>query len=167
MILGMGSAAMSRSLPWIQKYGFEKYQGWVMPTKRALEAGIKVAWEGEGGVSNGLFSLMTPFITRRNKQGLIIAADQAVDRNTVLKMATAWGSEYLMKEDELGSLEPGKYADLLVLNQDYFSVPVEELDHTYPLLTVMGGEIRYLRTEYAQELGMEPVGYQLRYSWER
>ncbi len=167
MILGMGSAALSRSLPWIQKYGFEKYQGWVMPTKRALDYGIKVAWEGEGGVGNGLFSLMTPFITRRNKQGLIIAADQAVDRNTVLKMATAWGSEYLMKEDELGSLEVGKSGDLLVLNQDWFTVPEEDLDHTYPLLTVMGGEIRYLRDEFAQELGMESVGYQLRYNFER
>jgi predicted amidohydrolase YtcJ len=167
MMLGMGSAALSRSLPWIQKYGFEKYQGWVMPTKRALDYGIKVAWEGEGGVSNGLFSLMTPFITRRNRQGVIIAADQAVDRNTVLKMATAWGSEYLMKEDELGSLELGKSGDLLVLNQDWFTVPEEDLDRTYPLLTVMGGEIRYLRDEFAQELGMEPVGYQLRYNFER
>jgi len=167
MMLGMGSAALSRSLPWIQKYGFEKYQGWVMPTKRALDYGIKVAWEGEGGVSNGLFSLMTPFITRRNQQGVIIAADQAVDRNTVLKMATAWGSEYLMKEDELGSLELGKSGDLLVLNQDWFTVPEEDLDRTYPLLTVMGGEIRYLRDEFAQELGMEPVGYQLRYNFER
>ena len=167
MMLGMGSAALSRSLPWIQKYGFEKYQGWVMPTKRALDYGIKVAWEGEGGVSNGLFSLMTPFITRRNRQGVIIAADQAVDRNTVLKMATAWGSEYLLKEDDLGSLELGKSADLLVLNQDWFTVPEEDLDHTYPLLTVMGGEIRYLRDEFAQELDMEPVGYQLRYNFER
>ena len=167
MMLGMGSAALSRSLPWIQKYGFEKYQGWVMPTKRALDYGIKVAWEGEGGVSNGLFSLMTPFITRKNRQGLIIAADQAVDRNTVLKMATAWGSEYMMKEDELGSLELGKSADLLVLNQDWFTVPEEDLDRTYPLLTVMGGEIRYLRDEFAQELGMEPVGYQLRYRFEQ
>lgn len=166
MILGMGSAALSRSLPWIQKYGFEKYQGWVMPTKRALDAGIKVAWEGEGGVDNGLFSLMVPFITRKNKQGLTIAADQAVDRNTVLKMATAWGSEYLLKEDELGSLELGKSADLLVLNHDWFTVPEEDLDHTFPLLTVMGGEIRYLRDEFAQELGMDPVGYQIRYSFE-
>jgi predicted amidohydrolase YtcJ len=167
MILGMGSAALSRSLPWIQKYGFEKYQGWVMPTKRALDAGIKVAWEGEGGVANGLFSLMTPFITRENKQGVIVAADQAIDRNTLLKMATAWGSEYLMKEDDLGSLELGKSADLLVLNQDWFTAPQEDLDQTYPLLTVMGGEIRYLRDEFAQELNMEPVGYQLRYNFER
>ena len=167
MILAMGSAAMSRSLPWIQKYGFEKYQGWVMPTKRALDGGIKVAWEGEGGVGNGLFSLMTPFITRRNRQGLIIAADQAIDRNTVLKMATTWGSEYLMKEDELGSLELGKAADLLVLNQDWFTAPQEDLDRTYPLLTLMGGEIRYLRDEFAQELGMEPVGYQIRYNFEQ
>ena len=167
MFLGMGSAALSRSLPWIEKYGFEKYQGWVMPTKRALDAGIKVAWEGEGGVSNGLFSLMTPFITRKNRQGVIIAADQAIDRNTALKMATAWGSEYLLKEDELGSLEPGKYADFLILNQDYFTVPLEQLDRTYPLMTVMGGVIRYLREEFAQELSMDPVGLQLRYSFER
>ena len=167
MFLAMGSAAMSRSLPWIEKYGFEKYQGWVMPAKRALDGGIKVAWEGEGGVGNGLFSLMTPFITRRNRQGLIIAADQAVHRNTVLKMATTWGSEYLMKEDELGSLELGKAADLLVLNQDWFTAPQEDLDRTYPLLTLMGGEIRYLRDEFAQELGMEPVGYQLRYNFEQ
>ena len=167
MMLGMGSAALSRSLPWIQKYGFEKYQGWVMPTKRALDGGIKVAWEGEGGVDNGLFSLMTPFITRRNRQGLIIAADQAIHRNTVLKMATAWGSEYLLKEDELGSLELGKAADLLVLNQDWFTAPQEDLDRTYPLLTLMGGEIRYLRDEFAQELGMEPVGYQIHYNFEQ
>ena len=58
----------------------------------------------------------------------------------MLKMATAWGSEYLMKEDELGSLELGKAADLLVLNQDWFNVPQEDLDRTYPLLTLMGGE---------------------------
>ena len=72
-----------------------------------------------------------------------------------------------MKEDELGSLEVGKSGDLLVLNQDWFTVPEEDLDHTYPLLTVMGGEIRYLRDEFAQELGMESVGHQLRYSFER
>ncbi|MDA2934239.1 amidohydrolase family protein, partial [Acidobacteria bacterium AH-259-D05] len=157
MILSMGAGSMSRSLPWIQKWGFERYQGWVVPTKRALDAGIKVAWEGEGGVNNGLFALMTPFITRKNRQGVIIAPDQAVDRNTVLKMATAWGSEFLLKEDELGSLEPGKFADFLVLNQDYFTVPLGQLDRTYPLMTVMGGKIRYLREEFAKELGMAPV----------
>ncbi len=35
----------------------------------------------------------------------------------MLKMATAWGSEFMMKEDALGSLEPGKFADFLILNQ--------------------------------------------------
>ena len=45
-------------------------------------------------------------------------------------------------------------------------MPEEDLNHTFPLLTVMGGEIRYLRDEFAQELGMDPVGYQIRYSFE-
>ena len=33
-------------------------------------------------------------------------------------------------------------------------------------MTVMDGKIRYLREEFAQELGRDPVGLQLRYSWE-
>ena len=167
MILSMGSQSMSRSLPWIEKYGFEKYQNWVVPVKRTLAAGIKVAWEGEGGYKDGAFSMIAPFITRRNKQGKLVAPDQALDRNTVLKMATAWGSEFLLKEDLLGSLEPGKLADFLVLNQDYFTVPVEQIERTYPVMTVLGGKILFVREEFAKTLGVAPVGRQIRYSWEK
>lgn len=167
MMLSMASQSMSRSLPWIEKYGFEKYQNWVVPVKRTLEAGIKVAWEGEGGYRDGAFSMFAPFITRKNAQGVVIAPDQALDRNTVMKMATAWGSEFLLKEDVLGSLEVGKYADFLVLNQDYFTVPVEQIERTYPLMTVVGGKFIFIRTEFAKELDMEPVGKQVRYSWEK
>jgi predicted amidohydrolase YtcJ len=166
MMLAMDTGSMSRSLPWIQKYGFEKYQGWVVPVKRTLDSGIKVAWEGEGSWRNGAFSLMTGFMTRKNKQGVIVGADQALDRVSVLKMATAWGSEYMIKEDKLGSLEVGKLADFLVLNQDYFTIPIEQIDKTYPLMTVVGGQVRYLRDEFASEVGEAPVGAQLRYSFE-
>ena len=165
MILAMDVGGMSRTYPWVQKYGFERYQSWVVPVKRTLEAGVKVAWEA-GGTRGGLFATLTPFITRKNRQGVVVAPDQALDRNTVLKMATVWASEFMLKEDVIGSLEPDKFADFLVLNQDYFTVPLEQMDRTYPLMTVMGGKIRYLRDEFAQELGQEPLGLQLRYRWE-
>jgi len=125
-----------------------------------------VAWEGEGSWRNGAFSLMTGFMTRKNKQGVIVGPDQALDRVSVLKMATAWGSEYMLKEDKLGSLEVGKLADFLVLNQDYFTIPIEQIDVTYPLMTVVGGQVRYLRDEFASEVGEAPVGAQLRYTFE-
>lgn len=166
MIMSMDTSSMSRSLPWIVKYGWEKYQGWVVPVKRVLEAGIKVAWHGEGAGKEGLFSKFIGFLTRKTQQGVYINRDQAIDRNTLLKMATNWGSEFLLKEKELGSLEPGKFADFLILNQDYFSVPLEQFDKTFPLMTVVGGKIVFLRSEFANDLGMEPVGAQIRYSFE-
>jgi predicted amidohydrolase YtcJ len=166
MMLSMASQSMSRSYPWIQKYGLEKFQKWVVPVKDAIEAGIKVAWEGEGGYKDGPFSMIAPFLTRKNHQGAQVNPNQALDRNTVIKMATAWGSEFLLKEDKLGSIERGKLADFLILNQDYFSVPLEQVELTYPLMTVLGGKIVFLRTEFAKEIGLAPVGKQVRYNFE-
>jgi len=167
MMLSMASQSMSRSYPWIQKYGMEKFEKWVVPVKRTLESGIKVAWEGEGGYKDGAFSMIAPFLTRINEQGAQVGADQALDRNTVIKMATAWGSEFLLKEDKLGSLQAGKLADFLILNQDYFTVPLAQVEKTHPLMTVISGKVVFLRTEFAKELGMEPVGKQVRYTFEK
>ena len=55
--------------------------------------------------------------------GKVYAGREKIDRVTALKMATVWASEYVLKEKVLGSLEPGKLGDLLVLNRDYFTVP--------------------------------------------
>ncbi|HEX9270840.1 MAG TPA: amidohydrolase family protein, partial [Candidatus Binatia bacterium] len=47
------------------------------------------------------------------------------------------------REKVLGSLERGKYADLLVLNSDYFTVPEREIRKIKPMLTMVGGKIVY------------------------
>ncbi|MCH7978629.1 MAG: amidohydrolase family protein, partial [Acidobacteria bacterium] len=41
----------------------------------------------------------------------------------MMKMMTSWPARFVLKEDVLGPLEPGKFADILVLNKDYFTVP--------------------------------------------
>jgi predicted amidohydrolase YtcJ len=43
----------------------------------------------------------------------------------------------------LGSLAPGKYADLLVLDRDYLTVPSDEIKDIKPVLTMVGGKIVY------------------------
>ena len=78
-------------------------------------------------------------------------------------MATTWGSEFVLKEDEIGSLEKGKLADLLVLNKDYFTVPLEEIGGIYPLMTMVGGKVVVLRPEFAREISRDPVGPELRF----
>jgi len=89
-------------------------------------------------------------------------AQEGIDRVTLMKMATTFGSYYVMKEKELGSLEPGKFADFAVLTGDYFTVPQEEIPvASRPLMTVVGGKTVVLRAELAQELGISSVGPQI------
>ena len=83
-----------------------------------------------------------------------------------MKMATTWASEFMLIEDKVGSLEPGKLADIVVLSQDWFRAPIEELDRTHALMTVVGGKIITLREDFARELGRQPIGFQIRYAWE-
>jgi predicted amidohydrolase YtcJ len=46
-------------------------------------------------------------------------------------------------EDRLGTLEPGKEADLVVLSQDIFTVAHESIGRTKPVMTMVGGKIVY------------------------
>lgn len=82
-----------------------------------------------------------------------------------MKMMTSWPARFVLKEDVLGTLEPGKFADILVLNGDYFTVPVEELKDIIPFMTIVGGKIRVLRSEFAQELGRSSIGPQLEFQY--
>jgi predicted amidohydrolase YtcJ len=54
---------------------------------------------------------------------------------------TAAYAEYT--EDTKGTLEPGKLADLAVLSQDIFRVPLEDLPKTESVMTIVGGKIAY------------------------
>ena len=60
---------------------------------------------------------------------------------TAMKMATTWASEYMMAEDTVGTLEPGKYADFAVLDRDYFTIPVDDILNISNVMTGLSGEI--------------------------
>jgi predicted amidohydrolase YtcJ len=47
------------------------------------------------------------------------------------------------EEDQIGTIEPGKLADLVVLSDDYFTVPDEKLKKIRSVLTVVGGTIMH------------------------
>ena len=166
VILSCGGNVLSRSYPWLQRYSPE-YANRIAPIRSAIEGGVMVVYEDESGVrgnvSASYFRDASGFLTRKNEQGQPVAPEEAIDRNTLLKMMTSWPARYVLNEDVLGTLEPGKFADVLVLNQDYFSVPVEELPNTHPLLTIVGGKIIVLREEFAQELGRPAIGPQIEF----
>ena len=56
----------------------------------------------------------------KNARGEVINAGQTLDRTAALKLYTAANGWFLGEEGDLGTIEPGKYADLAVLSADYF-----------------------------------------------
>jgi predicted amidohydrolase YtcJ len=68
---------------------------------------------------------------------------QSVTREQALIAHTRSNALFVFQENNLGSLAPGKYADLLVLDRDYFAVPAAQIKDIKPLLTMVGGKVVY------------------------
>ena len=58
-----------------------------------------------------------------------------------LKSYTRWAARQVFLESKIGSLEIGKYADLVVRDRNLLDVPTEELKEMSALLTLMNGEV--------------------------
>jgi hypothetical protein len=80
-------------------------------------------------------------VTGINSFGARVNADQQITRQEALRLFTRDNSWFLRMEDKVGTIEPGKLADLVVLNRDYFAVPEAEIRQIRAVLTVVNGRI--------------------------
>ena len=137
----------------------------MIPRKSLYDAGIMNSVEIDRPISEytnlTYFHVLYSGITRKDQDGQVIAPQQAVSREAMLKAATLWAAYGVKREKMLGSLEPGKWADLIVLNRDYLTVPVEEIPQLLVLMTMVGGEMVHLVPSLSSEWGMEPTGAQV------
>jgi predicted amidohydrolase YtcJ len=81
------------------------------------------------------------FITRKLPDGKSFSPQQTLSREQALYAMIMNPARAAFEEDVLGSIEPGKYADLVLLSNDLLSVPEEEILNTRVLLTLLGGEV--------------------------
>jgi predicted amidohydrolase YtcJ len=81
--------------------------------------------------------------TGLNARQVLINGSQKITRQEVLRLYTADNGWFLREEQQIGSIEPGKLADMVVLSDDYFVVPDEALKKMRSVLTVVGGNIVY------------------------
>jgi predicted amidohydrolase YtcJ len=131
--------------------------GSIQPVKDLVSAGLNVHFEGGNPDLPPLWRVAR-FVTRvdryetrsersrRNLKGGKPAprtwgANQAVDRRQALRMVTIAAAKFISEEKLLGSIEPGKYADLVVLSGDYMAVPDAEIDTLEPVMTIVGGQV--------------------------
>jgi predicted amidohydrolase YtcJ len=131
----------------------------IQPVKDLVAAGIPVHFEGGSPDKPPLWRIerfvtrVARYATRSERAQRAAAAgndrmrvwgkDQAVDRKQALRMVTMAPAFFLSEDKMLGSIEKGKYADLVVLNGDYMAVPDDRLDELEPVMTVVGGRIAY------------------------
>jgi predicted amidohydrolase YtcJ len=73
--------------------------------------------------------------------GALAQGEAIDDLLAVVKIHTINAAAQLHHEREIGSLEVGKQADLVVLSQNLFKVPTEQISETRVLLTMMGGRV--------------------------
>ena len=62
-------------------------------------------------------------------------------REEALRSFTSWNAYASHQEGSLGTLEPGKLADLVVLSDDLFTCAEERIKDITPVLTLVGGEV--------------------------
>lgn len=80
-------------------------------------------------------------------------ADPALSRAEVLRSITLNAAEQLKLDAVVGSVEVGKFADLIVLDKNFIQVPEEELGRNDVLLTLVGGKVVWARAPF---LGLAP-----------
>jgi len=82
-------------------------------------------------------------ITRKTEAGLILNPDERLTRAQALRLYTINNAYLHHEEKEKGSLETGKLADLIVIDRDYLTCPVEDIAGTRVLMTMVGGQVVY------------------------
>ncbi|MBI3896367.1 MAG: amidohydrolase family protein [Acidobacteria bacterium] len=141
-----------------KQYGLE-YTNWVVPRKSVTEAGIMNTFEIDRPLPHKIFFFITKGMNRYNdRDQQVYGPAERTDRITQLKALTVWGGYYVMREHLMGTLEPGRFADFIVLDRDLLTVPEAEIPQTQVLMTVVGGKTVHLGSVLAREAGMQPVG---------
>ena len=165
--LNFQATQFSQAIPYVMNHFGEDYLPWVMPVKSLVKAGVKVVFGTDSHIGrlteqqerffNDLGSYFPhrdsvwPWVgtwVTRELHGKVWQPEERIDRVTALKGWTVNAAAYLLREKDLGSLEPGKRADLIVLDRDYFSVPEGEIKDIQTLMTILGGNVVYSASDF-------------------
>lgn len=149
----MWNAGLSRGEDmFMAQYG-ESWMGKMQPVKDLLAAGLNVHLEG-GSANRAALWRIERYVTRtagyrprserpagRTPAMRTWSPEQAIDRQQALRMVTINAARFISEERMLGSIERGKYADMVVLNGDYLGVPADRIDELEPVMTIVGGKV--------------------------
>jgi hypothetical protein len=107
-----------------------------MPIKTLYDAGARITLSSDWDVSS-----LSPFVAIQNA---LTRGDQSMPSLDAVIRAYTIDNAYLMRqEQQTGSIQLGKYGDLVMVDQNIFNVPVSEIGKTKVLYTILSGEVIY------------------------
>ncbi len=71
-------------------------------------------------------------------------------------MLTINGAYAAHQENVIGSLKPGKYADIVILSANPLTTPVGQIPNIYVVMTMVGGEVKYCAPDQQDVCGTVP-----------
>jgi predicted amidohydrolase YtcJ len=144
----LGMSAQLHSRPLIQGALMHKVHGekaWDMPPfRRVQDSGIHwgLGSDATAVTPSNPFYTLSFAVTGRMIGGQHVNR-QSITREEALIAHTRANAGFLFQDGNLGALARGRYADLLVLDRDYLSVPADEIKDIRPLMTMVGGTVVY------------------------
>lgn len=75
--------------------------------------------------------------------------DNILDRMKALELWTAGSAWFSGEHNKKGRIKPGQLADLVILSNDYLSIPQEEIKTLVSVATIVGGKIVYADNEFS------------------
>jgi predicted amidohydrolase YtcJ len=139
----LGCGVQMAAYRWVTSNDANQVAG--APFRTIFDHGIQVGIHGDGVHIAPLNPWQHIYYatTGLNSFGQQVNAGQHLTRAEALSLFTRSNSWFLRMEDKIGSIEPGKLADLVVLDRDYFSVPDEEIKQIRSALTMVGGQVMH------------------------
>jgi predicted amidohydrolase YtcJ len=119
-----------------------------VPLRDWIDADVLVAQSTDGAHYHPMFTLWQSLKRVDGRTGkTLMTPNKKITREEALRLYTINGAQVLFWEDKIGSIEPGKLADIVVLNKDILTCELDEIRNTRTLLTMVGGEIVYQAEE--------------------
>jgi predicted amidohydrolase YtcJ len=114
------------------------------PLATIQNSGIQWGLGTDGTAANQTLPFTTLYFAVTGKMaGGAKVNRQTIGREDALIAHTRKNAYLVFQEDNLGSIQPGKLADLLVLDRDYLTVPADQIRNIKPVMTMVGGRIVY------------------------
>ena len=119
-----------------------------LPTKTLID---RMGLDNLGAGTDFPVNPINPFlniyimVTRKDPNGNVYGASEAISREQALRLYTSAASRYMFDEGRKGTLETGKLADLAVLSADIMSIPEDQIKDIKADMTMVGGKVVFQR----------------------